>query len=117
MVSFNLAANNNSINAITHDIAVERRFGLGGTSVIYFLLHLSGFAALVWLAATGGIPAWVLIVPALLLALAWQAARAIRVGVADRPAMTRAIEMTLAIHTIGSIWLAGCALFVAFFSA
>jgi 1,4-dihydroxy-2-naphthoate octaprenyltransferase len=93
------------------------RFGLGGTSVVYLLLHFSGAAALVGLALRGGIPAWALIVPALLLVLAWQAARAIRVGIADRPAMTRAIEMTLGIHTIGSIWLAGSALFVAYFSA
>ena len=93
------------------------RLGLGGTSIIYFLLHLTGVAALGWLALRGGIPAWAVIVPALLLVLALQAARAIRVGIADRPAMTRAIEMTLAIHTIGSIWLTGCALFVAFFSA
>ena len=55
--------------------------------------------------------------PPLLLVLALQAARAIRTGIEDRPAMTRAIEMTLGIHTIGSIWLTGCALFIAFFSA
>ncbi len=93
------------------------RFGLGSTSVIYFLLHFAGVAALVWLALRGGMPAWALIVPALLLVLAWQAAVAIRTGIANRPAMTRAIEMTLGIHTIGSIWLAGCALFIAFFTA
>jgi hypothetical protein len=62
-------------------------------------------------------PAWTVIVPALLLVLALQAARSIRTGIADRPAMTRAIEMTLGIHTIGSIWLTGCAIFIAFFSA
>ena len=93
------------------------RVGLGGTSVIYLSLHLSAIAALVVLALRGGFPAWSLIVPTGLLVLAWQAARAIRAGIADRPAMTRAIEMTLGIHTIGSLWLAGCALFVAFFSA
>ena len=93
------------------------RFDLGGTSIIYFLLHAAGVAALVALALRGGVPAWAMIVPVLLLALAWQAARAIRTGIADRPAMTRAIEMTLGIHTIGSIWLAGCALFVAFLGA
>jgi 1,4-dihydroxy-2-naphthoate octaprenyltransferase len=93
------------------------RFGLGSTSIIYFLLHLAGVGALTWLVVRGGMPAWTLIVPALLLVLALQAARAIRVGIADRPAMTRAIEMTLGIHTIGSIWLTGCALFIAFFSA
>lgn len=93
------------------------RFGLGGTSTIYFLLHLSGVAALAWLALRGGFPAWTVIVPLLLLALAFQAARAIRTGIADRPAMTKAIEMTLGIHTIGSIWLAGCALFLSYFGA
>jgi 1,4-dihydroxy-2-naphthoate octaprenyltransferase len=93
------------------------RFGLGGTSVLYLLLHLSGLSALVALALRGGFPVWGLIVPALLLVLAWQAARAIRTGIADRPAMTRAIEMTLGIHTIGAIWLTGCALFIGYFSA
>ena len=93
------------------------RVGLGGTSVIYLLLHITGVVALAWLALRGGFPAWTVIVPGLLLVLAWQAACAIRTGVADRPAMTRAIEMTLGIHTIGSIWLTVCALFVAFFGA
>lgn len=93
------------------------RFGLTGSSVIYFLLHLTGVTALVWLALRGGLPAWTVIVPVLLLALAWQAARAIRTGIADRPAMTKAIEMTLGIHTIGSIWLTGCALFLSYFGA
>jgi len=93
------------------------RVGLGGTSVIYLLLHATGVAALAWLALRGGLPAWTVIVPGLLLVLAWQAARAIRTGIADRPAMTRAIEMTLGIHTIGSVWLTVCALFVAFFGA
>ena len=93
------------------------RVGLGGTSVIYLLLHITGVVALAWLALRGGFPAWTLIVPVLLLVLAWQAARAIRTGVADRPAMTRGIEMTLGIHTIGSIWLTVCALFIAFFGA
>jgi len=93
------------------------RVGLGGTSAIYLLLHATGVAALVWLALRGGFPAWAVIVPGVLLVLAWQAARAIRTGIADRPAMTRAIEMTLGIHTIGSIWLTVCALFVAFFGA
>ena len=93
------------------------RVGLGGTAVIYLLLHITGIVALAWLALRGGFPAWAVIVPGLLLVLAWQAARAIRTGVADRPAMTRAIEMTLGIHTIGSIWLTVCALFVAFFGA
>ena len=43
------------------------------------------------------------------------AARAIRSGLADRAALTRAIESTLAAHTIGSIWLAGCAMYTLWF--
>ena len=74
-------------------------------------------ACAVALMLRGEFPAWGLIVPALLLVLAWQASRAIRTGIADRPAMTRAIEMTLGIHTIGAIWLTGCALFIGYFSA
>ena len=39
------------------------------------------------------------------------ATMAIRVGVADRARMTSAIEATLGVHTIGSIWLVGVALY------
>lgn len=104
-------------DGVTGKRTLPVRFDLAGTSVIYFLLHLTGVAALLALALKGGFPAWAMIVPVLLLALAWQAARAIRTGIADRPAMTRAIEMTLGIHTIGSIWLTVCALFISFFGA
>jgi hypothetical protein len=47
----------------------------------------------------------------LLLILAFKASAAIRKGIADRVAMTKAIESTLAIHTIGCIWLLACVLF------
>ena len=40
-----------------------------------------------------------------------RSAQAVRQGVADRANMTRAIESTLAIHTVGSLWLLGCVLF------
>ena len=96
---------------------VPVRVGLGGTASIYLLLHLSAAAATIWLTLRGGMPLLAPLVPVGLLVLAVRAAGAIRSGVSDRPAMTRAIEMTLGIHTIGAIWLAGCALFVAFFSA
>ena len=52
-------------------------------------------------------------VPILLLLLAGRAVGAIRQGVADRDGMTKAIEATLGIHTLGSVWLVGCALFMA----
>ncbi len=54
------------------------------------------------------------LVPLLLLALAGKAMRAIPAGVNDRLAMTTAIEATLGIHTIGSLWLVATVLFAAF---
>ena len=48
--------------------------------------------------------------------LALKTAAALRTGVADRPRMTAGIEATLAIHTIGALWLTGCALYLALFS-
>jgi hypothetical protein len=45
------------------------------------------------------------------------ASQGIRQGIADRPGMTKAIEMTLGIQAIGTIWLAACALFVSFFAS
>jgi len=92
------------------------RLGLAGTSALYLVLHLAAVGAVVWLTLRGGLPLLAPLAPVALLALAWQATRSIRQGIADRPGMTKAIEMTLGIHTIGSIWLAGCALFVSFFA-
>jgi len=93
------------------------RLGLSGTSLVYLALHLTAAVATVWLTVRGGMPLLAPFVPIALLALAWKASQAIRHGVADRPGMTKAIEMTLAIQTIGSIWLIGCALFVSFFAS
>jgi 1,4-dihydroxy-2-naphthoate octaprenyltransferase len=93
------------------------RFGLGGTALIYAAFHLIAAAVTVWLAATGALVMAAPIVPLLLLILAARAAMAIRVGVADRARMTSAIEATLGVHTIGSIWLVGVALYPAFFGA
>ena len=84
-----------------------------GTAILYAALHLFAVGAVVWLAVRGIFPVWMPVVPIVLLVLAFRASRAIRRGIEDRPAMTGAIESTLAIHTIGSIWIAGCALFVA----
>ncbi|MDX1509283.1 MAG: prenyltransferase [Woeseiaceae bacterium] len=90
------------------------RFGLRATAGIYFGLHLAAFAAVAWLAWQARLPLLAPAVPLLLLVLALRSAAAIPAGVGDRAAMTRAIEGTLGIHTLGSLWLAGCALYVAF---
>jgi len=57
------------------------------------------------------------VVPLVLLALAARAAKAIQSGADDRGRMTNAIESTLAIHTIGSVWLIACMIFVIWQSA
>ncbi len=96
-------------------LAVRLRYR--GTAVLYAALHIVAAGAAVWLAIEGTLPMLTPIVPIILLVLAFRASRAIRGGIEDRPAMTGAIESTLAIHTIGSIWLAACALFVAFWGS
>jgi len=92
------------------------RAGLRGTAVVYVLLHVGAAAAAGWLAWHGALPLAAPAVPVLLLVLAFRAGRAIQRGIGDRAGMTRAIEGTLAIHTVGSIWLLGCVLFTAFWS-
>jgi 1,4-dihydroxy-2-naphthoate octaprenyltransferase len=87
------------------------RLGLDGTAFLYSLLHISAVAVTGWLAATGALPLFAPLVPAALLILAFKAGVAIRHGIADRDGMTAAIESTLAIHTVGSLWLLACVLF------
>jgi len=86
------------------------RLGLGGTSFVYIGLNLAAAGITAWLAYTGALPQYSAVVPALLLILAFKASAAIRKGIEDRAAMTKAIESTLAIHTIGCIWLLACVL-------
>lgn len=88
------------------------RFGLGGTAAVYFGLHLGSALATIWLSYTGALPLLAPAVPLALLVIAARSATAIRNGIADRAGMARAIEGTLAIHTLGSIWLVGCALYL-----
>ncbi len=93
------------------------RFGLDATALIYLLLHAGAAAMTAWLAVRGDLPILAPAVPLLLLVLAVKSASAIRQGIDDRAAMTAAIEATLGIHTIGGIWLTGCALYLGLFAA
>ena len=87
------------------------RFGLGATANLYLSANVVAAAIVVLLTATGKLPLLAPLVPVGLLVLAFKASRGIRGGMSDRAAMTQSIETTLAIQTIGSIWLAGCALY------
>jgi len=88
------------------------RLGFAGTAKLYFVIHL--IAAVILMSANGLLPMLAPLVPIGLLLLAFKAATAIKRGMDDREAMTGAIESTLAIHTVGSIWIGACALFVMF---
>jgi 1,4-dihydroxy-2-naphthoate octaprenyltransferase len=87
------------------------RLGRGGTAALYLAIHLTAVAIVVGLAATGRLPLLAPVLPAALLLLARRAAAAIRNGLQDRSGLTRAIESTLAIHTLGSLWLIACLLY------
>jgi len=93
------------------------RLGCGGTANLYIVIHLIAVAAVVWMSLTGQLPIIAALVPAVLLLLALKSAGAVRRGIEDRNGMTKAIESTLAIHTLGSIWLTGCALFLFFWAS
>jgi 1,4-dihydroxy-2-naphthoate octaprenyltransferase len=90
------------------------RLGLVGTSWLYFAIHLVAALSIVVLATQRGLPMLAPVVPVLLLLLAWRASATIRDATQDRTNMTKAIESTLAIHTLGCLWLTGCALFYVF---
>ena len=87
------------------------RLGLGGTSRLYLAMHAGALLVILALTVLGSLPLLAPLVPAGLMVLAWRASVAIKTGIADRESMTQAIESTLAIHTVGCLWLAGCALF------
>ena len=91
------------------------RLGLNGTANLYFAIHLVAVLAIAVLTVKGSLPLLAPLVPVGLLVLGWQAARGIRGGIENRAAMTKAIETTLGIHTLGCIWLALCALFSIWF--
>lgn len=100
-------------DAATGKRTLPVRLGLGGTALVYLAINGMAVTAVAWLTVENALPLAAPLVPAALLVLAFKAASAIRVGVSDRAGMTRAIEATLGIHTIGTLWLAGVALYLA----
>ena len=88
------------------------RLGLGGTAILYIVIHLIALAAIVQMTAAGELPLLAPLLPTGLAVLAARASAAIWKGIADRERMTKAIESTLAIHTLGSVWLIGIAVYM-----
>ncbi len=93
------------------------RFGLSATALIYLSLHIGAAAVTGWLTFRGVLPFAAPAGPVLLLLVAIKASGAIQRGIEDRQAMTKAIESTLAIHLVGSLWLVGCALYLHWWGA
>ncbi|MDJ0939535.1 MAG: 1,4-dihydroxy-2-naphthoate octaprenyltransferase [Woeseiaceae bacterium] len=102
-------------DAATGKRTLAVRLGERGTSVLYTAIHLFAAVIVVLMTVNGDLPLAAPLVPVVLVVLALRAAAGIRTGVADRDSMTKAIEGTLGIHTLGSIWLIACALYLAIF--
>lgn len=112
----------NEVPDISADAATGRRtlpvrLGLGGTATLYIGIHLFAVAAIALLTVMGSLPLASPLLPIGLLVLVLRAAAAIKQGLQDRGGLTRAIEATLGIHTLGSLWLCACLLFSFWWSA
>jgi 1,4-dihydroxy-2-naphthoate octaprenyltransferase len=88
------------------------RLGNSGTALLYIAVHLVAVVAVVQLTVMRLLPLATPLLPIILMLPALKAAAGIKVGIEDRGRMTRAIESTLAIHTLGSLWLCACVLFL-----
>lgn len=109
----------NEVPDITADAATGKRtmpvrIGLSATAAVYMGIQLSAVVVVLWMSLNGVLPIAAPFVPLMLLILAFKATRAIRGGIAHRASLTAAIESTLGIHTIGSVWLTACTLYILF---
>jgi 1,4-dihydroxy-2-naphthoate octaprenyltransferase len=93
------------------------RLGLGGTQFLYLGIHFFALAAIIYMTVTGSLPLATPLLPLALMFLAWKAAAAIRQGLEDRVGLRRAIESTLGVHTLGSLWLCGAVLYATWWLA
>lgn len=88
------------------------RLGREGTASLYLTVHVIALAIIVLLAFGDRVPLAAPLLPLILMIPVSRCVTAIRVGIDDREGLVRAIETTLAMHTLGTLWLSGCVLFV-----
>ena len=93
------------------------RLGLHGTAMLYIGIHIFAAAVVVYMTVADLLPLASPLLPLALLILAFKSAAAIRLGLQDRDGMRRAIEATLGIHTLGSVWLCGLMLYAVWWPA
>ena len=101
----------NEVPDIAADAAAGKRtlpvrLGVDGARWIYVGLHLGALLAIVAAVLSRHLSPFALLVPPVLFALAVVNARDIRPVTEAREPLKRAIERTLAIHSVGGLWLA-----------
>ncbi|NIR32304.1 MAG: prenyltransferase [Gammaproteobacteria bacterium] len=84
------------------------RIGIGGTQRLYLSLNVLAVLAVAAAVGVGALPAAALVAPLLLMVPAAGAARAIAAA-GGRDAWLPGIKLTLAIHAVGTLWIAGWA--------
>lgn len=91
-------------DAATGKRTLAVRLGASGTAVAYLVLQLIALGAVLLLVFERRLSVFVLIVVAALAGAGWVASR--RIVAADRGSLKKGIELTLAIHALGCLWLA-----------
>lgn len=86
------------------------RLGRQGTRALYLCLHVSAVLAIALAISQGLLPWPTISLPVLLLLAAWRASQAI-VGAPE--SLRHGIELTLAVHGLGGLWLVGWVVYAA----
>jgi 1,4-dihydroxy-2-naphthoate octaprenyltransferase len=102
----------NEVPDINADASVGKRtlavrLGAGGTQKLYLVIHAFALLAIGLAIANGLLPVLAILLPSALFLIAARVGRGIRRGREQPETFPRAIELTLAIHMLGCLWLAG----------